>query len=67
VFTGLSQANASRLQQDGAVGFLAKSSLELDKGSVTFLGALAVILRRLDIAVPTDDAHTPDARAHAAR
>ena len=66
VFSGLSQANASRLRQDGAVGFLEKSRLELDKGSVTFLGALAVILRQLDIEVPTDAAHTPEARAHAA-
>jgi CheY-like chemotaxis protein len=66
VFSGLSQANASRLRQDGAVGFLEKSRLELDKGSVTFLGALAVILRQLDIEVPTDAAHPPEARAHAA-
>jgi CheY-like chemotaxis protein len=53
VFSGLSQANASRLQQDGAAGFLEKASLELDKGCGTFLGALAVILRQLDIEVPT--------------
>jgi len=53
VFTGLSQANAGRLQHDGAAGFLEKSSLELDKGCSTFLGALAVILRQLDLEVPS--------------
>jgi CheY-like chemotaxis protein len=52
VFSGLSQANAGRLQHDGAAGFLEKSSLELDKGCTAFLGALAVILRQLDIEVP---------------
>lgn len=51
-FTGLSQKNAVRLQQDGACAFLEKSSLDLDKGCETFLKALAEILRQLDIEVP---------------
>jgi len=53
VFTGLSQANAVRLQHDGAAGFLEKASLELDKGCGAFLSALALILRQLDIEVPS--------------
>ena len=40
VFTGLSQKNAARLEQDGAVGFLEKSELGLDKGCDTLLSAL---------------------------
>ena len=41
VFTGLSNKNAERLRQDGACAFLEKSELGLDKGSETFLAALA--------------------------
>lgn len=54
VFTGLSQKNAGKLHQDGAVAFLEKSALELEKGNGTFLGALAVIVRQLDMEVPSD-------------
>jgi CheY-like chemotaxis protein len=52
VFTGLSQKNAARLQQDGACGFLEKSQLGLDKGCEAFLQALAGIVRELHLEVP---------------
>ena len=52
VFTGLSQKNASRLQQDGACAFLEKSALGLDKGCEAFLVALADIVRTLHLEVP---------------
>lgn len=45
VMTGMSQKNAQRLKDDGAVGFLEKSSLELDKGSEKLLAALQEILK----------------------
>lgn len=51
-FTGLSQKNAIRLQQDGAAAYLDKSALGLDKGSEGFLHALAGILHQLKIEVP---------------
>jgi CheY-like chemotaxis protein len=47
VMTGMSQKNATRLQQDGAIAFLEKSSLELDKGSAKLLAALQEILKLL--------------------
>jgi CheY-like chemotaxis protein len=47
VMTGLSQKNAPRLQQDGALAFLEKSTLELDKGSDKLLSALQKILEML--------------------
>jgi hypothetical protein len=53
VFTGLSHKNAVRLQQDGACAFLEKSELGLDKGCETLLAALAEILRRLHLPVPS--------------
>jgi CheY-like chemotaxis protein len=52
VFTGLSQKNAERLKNDGAFAFLEKSELGLDKGSETFLLALAEIVRKLHLEVP---------------
>ena len=52
VFTGLSQKNAVRLQQDGACAFLDKSELGLDKGYGQLLLALAVIVRNLGLQVP---------------
>lgn len=52
VFTGLSQKNAARLQQDGAYAFLEKSELGLDKGCETFLNALGEIVRKLGLEVP---------------
>jgi CheY-like chemotaxis protein len=47
VMTGMSQKNAPRLQEDGAVGFLEKSALELEKGSETLLKAVRNILENL--------------------
>lgn len=52
VFTGLSQKNAARLQEDGACAFLEKSKLELDKGCELFLMELAGIVRKLNLEVP---------------
>jgi CheY-like chemotaxis protein len=56
VITGLSQKNAARLQEDGAVGFLEKSVLELDKGSDKLLTAVEGILRKLNSAARTTTA-----------
>src|SRR5277367_4887848 len=53
VFTALSQKNAARLEQDGAFAFMEKAELGLDKGSDTFLAALAQIVRRLKLEVPS--------------
>jgi CheY-like chemotaxis protein len=47
VMTGMSQKNAARLKQDGAIGFLEKSALELDKGSEKLLAALQDIFNNL--------------------
>jgi len=52
-FTGLSQKNAVRLEQDGACAFLDKAVLGLDKGSEALLVALAGIMRKLKLEVPT--------------
>jgi CheY-like chemotaxis protein len=51
-FTGLSQKNAVRLQQDGAFAFLDKAELGLEKGSEALLTALAGIMRKLNLQVP---------------
>ena len=51
-FTGLSQRNAIRLEQDGACAFLDKAALGLDKGSEALLLALARIMRELKLEVP---------------
>jgi CheY-like chemotaxis protein len=51
-FTGLSQKNATRLEQDGAFAFLDKGELGLDQGSEALLVALARIVRRLNLKVP---------------
>ena len=47
VMTGMSQKNAERLREDGAVGFLEKSALELDKGSGKLLIAVREILKQV--------------------
>lgn len=52
VFTGLSQKNFERLKKDGAVAFLDKADLGLDRGSEGLLVALAGILRDLGKEVP---------------
>jgi CheY-like chemotaxis protein len=44
VITGMTQKNAARLQEDGAAGFLEKSTLELDKGSERLLAAVREFL-----------------------
>lgn len=51
-FTGLSQKNAAKLRQDGALAFLDKSELGLDKGCEGLLASLAGILRELKREVP---------------
>jgi CheY-like chemotaxis protein len=56
VLTGLSPKNASRLRDDGAVAFLEKSALGLDKGCDTLLSALAEIVRQLKLEVPAAQA-----------
>ena len=52
IFTGLSQKNAVRLQQDGACAFLEKSELGLEKGCETLLTSLAGMVRKLNLEVP---------------
>src|SRR5271169_1545166 len=47
VITGMSQKNAARLQEDGAAGFLEKSTLELDRGSEKLLEAVRQIVEKL--------------------
>ena len=47
VLTGLSLANAERLQEDGAFGFLEKSMLRLDQGSEPLLLAVAQIFKKI--------------------
>jgi CheY-like chemotaxis protein len=47
VITGLSPKNAARLQGDGAIGFLEKAALELDKGPEKLLAAVEEILKKL--------------------
>jgi len=63
VLTGLSQKNAARLQQDGAVAFLEKSELGLDRGCDTLLTALAEIVRKLHLEVPPAHLAAHEARA----
>lgn len=52
-FTGLSQKNSERLKKDGAIAFLDKSDLGLEKGSENLLTALAEIVRHIGKEVPT--------------
>lgn len=47
VFTGLSQKNASRLQDEGAFGYLEKTGLGLDKGCEALIRAVEGIIERL--------------------
>ncbi len=49
VLTGLSQRNAERLVADGALGFLQKSDLGLEKGSEVLLAALSAIVQQLPV------------------
>jgi CheY-like chemotaxis protein len=57
VMTGLSQKNAARLAEDGAIGFLEKGDLALDKGPEKLLTALRDILKKL----PGEHAHATSA------
>jgi hypothetical protein len=45
--TGLSQKNAARLGKDGAVAFLEKGDLALDKGPEKLLTTLQDILKKI--------------------
>src|SRR3979409_1949726 len=47
VCTGLSQKNAARLQADGAVAFLEKAELGLEKGPEALLAALGEIVKQI--------------------
>jgi CheY-like chemotaxis protein len=47
VMTAMSKANAARLRDEGAFGFLEKSDLELDKGSQKILAAVSEILKKI--------------------
>jgi len=47
VLSGLSQKNAGRLQDDGALAFLEKSELAMDKGPELFLSTLREIIEKL--------------------
>jgi CheY-like chemotaxis protein len=47
VMTGLSQKNAARLGKDGAIAFLEKGDLALDKGPEKLLAMLKDILEKL--------------------
>lgn len=51
VLTGLSNKNASRLEQDGACAFLEKSELGLERGCEALLVAVADIVRKLNLPV----------------
>src|ERR1700739_1950347 len=47
IMTAMSKANAARLQDEGAFGFLEKSDMELDKGSQKILAAVREILEKI--------------------
>lgn len=47
VISGMSQKNADRLRKEGALGFLEKSTLDLDKGSGKLLNAVRDILTQI--------------------
>ncbi len=49
-FTGMSNKNAERLQQDGAAAYLEKSDLGLDRGCERLLTALKEIVGKLEVA-----------------
>jgi len=52
VLTGMSGKNADRLRRDGAFAFLGKTELAMDKGAEQLLGAMAEIVRKLNLEVP---------------
>jgi CheY-like chemotaxis protein len=58
-FTGLSQKNALRLQQDGAFAYLEKSELGLDHGCESLLSAVADIIQQLPAKKPANSKEPP--------
>jgi CheY-like chemotaxis protein len=53
VLTGMSDKNAERLRRDGAFAFLGKEELALDQGAEPLLRAMAQIVAKLNLAVPS--------------
>jgi CheY-like chemotaxis protein len=47
VISGMTEKNAPRLQEDGAAGFLEKSTLEMDKGPERLLARVREIVNNL--------------------
>lgn len=47
VISGMTEKNAARLQEDGAAGFLEKSTLEMDKGPERLLARVHDIVSKL--------------------
>ena len=47
VLSGLSQKNAERLEKDGAMTYLEKSTLDLDRGAAPLLTALEGIVEKI--------------------
>ena len=47
VISGMTEKNAARLQEDGATGFLEKSTLEMDKGPERLLERVHEIVSKL--------------------
>lgn len=47
VISGMTEKNAPRLQEDGAAGFLEKSTLEMDKGPERLLARVREIVKSL--------------------
>jgi CheY-like chemotaxis protein len=58
VLTGLSQKNATRLQEDGAYAFLEKAQLGLDQGAEALLRSLSEIVKNLKLKVKVPGAPT---------
>jgi CheY-like chemotaxis protein len=52
VLTAMSQRNEDRLRREGAVGFLGKSELALEKGAYALLAAVADLVKQLHLEVP---------------
>jgi CheY-like chemotaxis protein len=48
ILTGMAQINEERLLNEGAIGFLEKSVLELNKGSGKLLAAVSNILKKIN-------------------
>ena len=57
VLTAMSQRNEDWLRREGAVGFLGKSELALEKGAYALLAAVADLVKQLHLEVPAQSAH----------